>query len=439
VSRVRKNAGVTIRSISRDSSFFKGGLRKGDRILRINGEQLYSELDFHYFVADDYLFIEIERKNKLFTLEINRYQGDFTGITLVEQPIHRCTNRCIFCFIDQMPPGLRKSLYIKDEDIRLSVINGNYVTLSNFSRQDLKNIVRIGLSPLYISVHTTDATLRERMLQNCKAAPIMEQLIFLASNKIQLHTQIVVCPSHNDGLALKKTIADLLTLNDSLQSVAIVPVGLTRYRKQLLQPVDRKNAAKICRMVSRVSDRQAQKNGARKIFLADEFYIKAKLPIPELNYYEDFPQIENGVGLVRQLIDSWQKVKPHLLRQKKPPRGIKKKKRLLVVTSVSAYPFIQEIVDELEQVNSFVSIEVVAVTNSFFGESVTVAGLLTATDIVSQVRRKARAASFEKVVLPSVILNYAGYTLDGFSPQRIQKAIGISVHVVDSVEELANL
>ena len=428
--------GVTVRYVSRGSSFFRGGVREGDRIVAINGEPLFSELDFHYFAADHLLQVEIKRRHTTLEVEVERLEGDFTGVELVEQPIQRCTNRCVFCFIDQMPPGLRKSLYIKDEDIRLSLVNGNYVTMSNFSQQDLENIVRIGLSPLYISVHTTNTGLRCRMLRNRKCPSVMEQLAFLAEYGTRFHTQIVVCPSYNDGDELKKTVRDLQRLGDALLSVAVVPVGLTRFRKIFLPPVDRKTALSACRMISRISDRSAVKDGFRKIFLSDEFFIKAQLPIPELEYYEDFPQIENGVGLVRQLFSSWNCTKSELRRRRNRSGRKIKGKRILVGTSVSAYPYIEEICKEIRVCFSDTTIEVLPVINRFFGESVTVAGLLTASDIISEIKKKIRYVSFDEVVLPSVILNFAGYTLDGFSSARMEKTAGISLRLVNSIEEL---
>jgi putative radical SAM enzyme (TIGR03279 family) len=420
--------------LARKSPFYHSGLRSGDTIVAINGEPLYSELDFQFFSADHVLHLDIRRSNRSFKLCVERQEGQFSGVTLEELPIGRCTNRCIFCFIDQMPAGLRRSLYVKDEDIRLSLLNGNYVTLSNFKQRDLERIVRIGLSPLYISVHATDSSIRRRMLGNGNAPDIVPQLDFLAGNGICFHTQIVVCPSWNDGGVLKKTVADLLDYGTALGSVAVVPVGLTRFGNTGLVPVDRQISRKTCRIISGLSDKSLKRDGFRKVFLADEFFIKADLPIPDKNYYGDYPQIENGVGLVRQLLDSTITVKrPRIL--KKTNIAGQRNKRLLI-TSVSAEPYIRMAVDKIFTGNHDASLQILPVPNRFFGETVTVAGLLTASDIIRNVNNACRHSPYNEIIIPGVVFNYAGFTLDGFSADRISKKIGKQVRVLQSITEL---
>ncbi len=433
------NSGVQVRSVSRGSPFYRGGLRKGDTILTINDEAIVDDLDFHFFIAEEQLLLAIRRGAVTLRLAVEREEGDFSGVELVEQPIRHCTNRCIFCFIDQMPPGLRKTLYIKDEDVRLSVFNGNYVTLSNFSNRDLDHLGKIGLSPLYISVHSTDPTIRRKMLRNSRTPPVLEQLRRLAGQGIRFHTQIVVCPGWNDGAVLSTTIRDLLKLGESVQSIAVVPVGLTRFRSMPLNPVDAGGARSICRSIGRISDLAAGRDGMRKVFLADEFFIKGAEPIPGTSYYEDFPQIENGVGLVRQLIDDWNAV------VNRGRCGKRKRKRgeglggVLLITSVSAYPFLQAIADELQRLRPEPAITVTAVVNRFFGETVTVAGLLTAADILREIRRRCRQTPLEMALLPSVLFNYNGYTLDGYSLHRMEKTAGIPLRIIDRIEELATI
>ena len=199
----KKEAGVKVRNVERDSPFYVAGVRRGDRIVLINGERINDELDFLFFSAGDCLRVRVLRDGRPIIFMVERYEGDQTGVTIVEKPIRQCSNHCIFCFIDQMPRGLRHSLYIKDEDVRLSLLSGSYVTISAFREDDLEHIIRIGLSPLYVSVHTTDADLRRRMLGNPKAPSIMDQLTFLARHGTRFHTQIVVCPLYNDGKIVK--------------------------------------------------------------------------------------------------------------------------------------------------------------------------------------------------------------------------------------------
>lgn len=434
-ARKKQRAGIIIRSLEKNSPFYRTGLRKGDTILRINGELISNDLEFHYYAAEEYLDLEIVRQGKTYYTEVERSEGDATGITFKEQPIQRCANKCIFCFIDQMPKGLRKRLYIKDEDIRLSLFNGNYVTLSTFDETSLEQIVRIGLSPLYISVHATDTVVRNRMLGNRKAPDIMKQLHFLAGHGIRFHTQIVVCPGYNDNEILGRSLRDLLKLGDSLSSVAVVPVGLTRFHANGLSPVGRKEATAICRKVNKIAEKAYAKDGYRKIFLADELYIKAGLPIPDTRYYEDFPQIENGVGLVRQLYTSWNICNEELKKNKKRKRTASTGKSLLI-TSVSAFPFVQDICSQYAETCGVI-FRVVAVENKFFGESVTVAGLLTATDVIRSVKNELKESRYERVYLPGAMFNYNGFTLDGYSLKRIENAIGVPVRSIESPAEFA--
>ncbi len=430
--------GVTLRSVARDSDFYRAGLRRGDRVVSINGERVRSELDFYFSIAEERLAVRAVRGEECLTMEVDRRPGVESGVLLVESPVRRCANRCIFCFIDQMPGGLRGSLYVKDEDVRLSVLNGNYVTLSSFNKADLGDIARIGLSPLYVSVHATDPLVRRRMLRNGKAPDIMEQLRYLARRNIRLHAQIVVCPSWNDGTVLEKSLRDLLTLGERLRSVAVVPVGLTRFRSFHIPAVDPKTAADVCDMVVRLSDRAADRDGFRKLFLADEFFIKARLKIPGTAYYGDYPQIENGVGLVNQLMDGWRNDRKSFLKKNGFPRGAVPGRKLLVVTSVSAEPYIRRIARELVRLRTDMSIDTVAVRNRFFGETVTVAGLLTARDIVRTVRSRLRGSSYDAVVVPSVLFNFAGHTLDGFSLRRMEEGIGVRTRMITSMKEIAD-
>ena len=432
---VKQRQGVTIQCLQRNSPFYRTGLRRGDTILRVNGERISNDLEFHYFAAETFLDLEIERDGTVYYTEVERNEGDSTGITFREQPIQRCANRCIFCFIDQMPKGLRKRLYIKDEDIRLSLFNGNYVTLSTFSEKALRQIARIGLSPLYISVHATDHTIRNRMLGNRKAPDILKQLRYLAWSGIRFHTQIVVCPGYNDGAVLNRSLRELLKLGEALLSVAVVPVGLTRFHANGLSPVGRKEAIAICRNVARIAERAYAKDGQRKIFLADELYIKAGLPIPEESYYEDYPQIENGVGLVRQFYASWDVGIVQVTRKKRKKAGAASGRKL-VITSVSAFPYVNDVSNRYAKVSGRY-LQVVAAENRFFGETVTVAGLLTAKDVIRVVKKECELAVYKTVLLPGVMFNYNGFTLDGYSSERIAKTVGIPVRVIDSPEALA--
>jgi putative radical SAM enzyme (TIGR03279 family) len=367
---------------------------------------------------------------------MDRTHGEDLGIRFKDRPIHRCCNNCIFCFIDQMPLGLLKSLYVKDEDYRYSFTNGNYLTLSRASPGQLSHIIEMGLSPLYISVHATAPAVRNRMLGNTRTFDIMDQLRFLEKNDVRFHAQIVVCPGINDGRVLKRSIEDLLSFKTGLMSIAVVPVGLTRYRKNPLQSVTAENAHAICRDIALLSDADFISTGARRVFLADEFFIKAGKPIPPTKYYEDFPQIENGVGLIRQLLQEWKSLKRQYTDRpiSASSPGNQKKKKYLVITSASAFAYIASIMREMEKVLPAVCIETVWVRNAFFGESVTVAGLLTAHDLIATAKPIAR--SFKKIFIPSVMFNVRGYTMDGFSKARLEKQIKRRIEVISDLSEM---
>ena len=439
----KKYSGIKIHHLPPDSDFYKAGLRRGDRIVGVNGDEISDELEFRYSAASPYLELTVLRNNKPRTVIVERKPGGFLEIEFHQKAIRRCANKCIFCFIDQMPPRkrLRRRLYVKDEDLTHSFLNGNYVTLTNAGTAELQRIIRLGLSPLFISVHATDPLVRNRMLGIKRAPLIMEQLSFLAQNNIRFHTQIVVCPGYNDGAVLAKSVEDLFSIGASLLSIAVVPVGLTRFRTFPLQPVDESAAQEICRGMSAASecDRQKGLKGKRRLFLSDEIFLRAGVAIPPAAYYEDYPQIENGVGPVRQMLDKWESAaaadRPFSLPGKMPIGG----KTYLLVTSCSAFPILNAIVWEMKLLRPEAVIHTEAVPNRFFGAAVTVAGLLTARDVISAVRRASRTKRFGRVLLPAVMFNYAGYTLDGYSAQRLAKEAGVPVKVIGSIEELLRI
>jgi putative radical SAM enzyme (TIGR03279 family) len=431
-------AGLRVRFVKPGSPAYKAGLRKGDSIISVGGERIADELEFGFFSAQPRTTIEIMRKNVKIPCAMLRPSNTATGVLFREVPVMRCSNRCIFCFVDQMPPGLRKRLYIKDEDYRHSFTSGNYLTLSRTPWPRLQRIAELGLSPLYLSVHATNREIRCRMLGNSRIFNIMPQLRFLERHAVRFHTQIVVCPGINDGPVLRKTIRDLLSLSDGLLSIAVVPVGLTRYRTLPLVPVGEREALSICHEVARIQDRYESARGRRRIFCADELFIKANLPIPPDKYYEDYPQIGNGVGLVRQLLEEWRVTKRRLIHCAEDGKTIgprRVKRRSLVVTSQSAFLFIRKIVDEFQMLSAADAIDVAVVRNCFFGETVTVAGLMTAHDVIRTVR--AVGPGYYGVFLPGVMFNTYGYTLDGYSKQRLERILNLRVKVVSGMKDMA--
>jgi putative radical SAM enzyme (TIGR03279 family) len=427
---------MKVKKLSASSPFFLSGMKKGDTIVSINDQIISDELDFHFFSADSVFEVEVVRNSQTKKLVIYRTEGSFSEIEFYENPINCCQNKCIFCFIDQMPKGLRRGLYIKDEDFKHSFLNGNYVTLSGAKPADLEKIALIGLSPIYISVHATDSEVRKRMLGNMRAPDIMGQLQFLKDNGIAFHTQIVVCPGFNDGDILRKSIRDLFSFSESLLSIAVVPVGLTDFRKIKLLPVTKDIAKNICTEMMELSDKQLTFDGLRRLFIADEFFVKADLPLPSRKYYEDYPQIENGIGLLRQLLEEWKQYRKTF--KALSVTAVKKRKNCLVITSKSAYPFLKKIIAEalVSQPSYHIEFSLIAVTNQYFGEMVTVAGLLTARDVTRVIKAQKRQKKYDTVILPRIMFNYAGFTLDGYSPERISLNIGIPVKIAGGVQEL---
>lgn len=441
-SKHKRTKGIRITRIDRASPAYAAGLRKDHTILTVNGKPIEDDLDFSFWSANEKLAIESLYKNKLKSFEVTRKQGELLDIEFAAPQMRRCSNRCIFCFIDQLPNGLRKSLYIKDEDYRYSFLNGNYITLSSVTKREMDKIIQLGLSPLYISVHATDRSVREKMLNNPNINSILDQLKILEDNGISFHTQIVVCPDINDGKILEKTLHDLLLFKNCLLSIAVVPVGLTKHRKTPLKPVAREDALKICRKVDEWSEQDKKTIGSRRLFIADEFLIKAGRIIPENQYYEKYPQIENGVGLIRLLLKEWEGIKRKLGKRegritgKSDTNYNQEKKHYLILTSASANPYIKKIVSELGQFFNDLDLTVEPVPNKFFGESVTVAGLITARDIISTVHKLKK--QWDSIIIPRVILNYREYTLDGFSISRIAKKIGRRVVVVENLSQLVD-
>jgi putative radical SAM enzyme (TIGR03279 family) len=440
------DTGMRVISLAAGLPAAKSGLRKNDVVVSVNRHPVIDEFDFRFHTACDESRIVVKRGNGLVRLTIRRPSGIGLGVQFAQRSVRRCSNRCVFCFIDQMPPGLRRSLYVKDEDIGHSFTNGNYVTLSATPYDELERVAGLGLSPLFVSVHATQDDIRRKMLGNCKAYAIMDQLRFLARSGISFHTQIVVCPGYNDGAVLRSSIRDLLSLKQGLLSVAIVPVGLTKHRRRHpLRHVTAEIARSTVSLVEKFGENDARKHGGRKVFCADEFFICAKMPIPPRAYYQDYPQIGNGVGLVRQLLEEWKAVKRRLSRQRvwmqpEPESSDAQKraqKRVMIITSESAAGFLAAIASDMNLIFPCVDTRVAVAKNEFFGSHVTVAGLLTGRDIMRTVRRM--PGPWDWIIVPGIVFNQRGYTLDGYSASRIEKDLGMPVSSVDSLKILVSL
>ena len=378
---------VRIFAVSESSPAEKAGIRAEDRIISINGEVITDEIDYQALSAVSRLEIEYQHENQLRKVIIRKEEWEPLGLRLDEReamkPRH-CRNRCLFCFVDQLPDGMRETLYIKDDDWRLSMMMGNYVTLTNVNEQEFERIIARKASPLYISVHASDPQTRCAILHNKNAGSLMKRLKRLKDNGLEFHSQIVLCPGVNDGIVLQKTIEDLASLWPASRSLAIVPVGLTRHRKGLasLKGFDSQSARKLIFKVSEYQKRFLKNLGTRFVFPSDEFYCICGEPLPENDEYEDYPQIENGVGMLRLLEQECEEASEFLFydddNRKIDPETI------LIPTGTSAQPFIEKIANRYKPEGTVV--HVIPVINRFFGETITVTGLIVGRDLIDTLR-----------------------------------------------------
>lgn len=379
--------GSQVDNIQPNSIAEEMGVEPGDRLLAINGQAMEDFIDYRFLCADEYLEIQLLKKNgEEWILEVEKEYDEDLGITFSESTfdgIKRCQNRCIFCFVDQMPAGMRETLYVKDDDYRMSFLHGNFVTLTNVKEQDLARIIKLRLSPLYISVHSTNPELRSKMLNNPKAGQIMVQLKKLAEAGIEFHTQIVLCPGVNDGLELEQTLKDLTSLYPALLSVAIVPVGLTAFRQGLYNlqeftPVEAKS------LVAKITELQKQNLKRLKdplVYLGDEFYLMAGETFPKTEVYGEFPQLENGIGMARLFLDDFEQLKSKL------PLKLAKQGKITLATGVSGGKALQSVLAELKKIGNL-EIDLQVVANNFFGTRVTASGLITGQDLIKALDAK---------------------------------------------------
>lgn len=427
--------GLKIHMVEAGSIAAELGVAPGDRVTAINESLVRDLIDYRYLIADEILNIDITKENgEEWVLEVEKDPDENLGLDFGADgfgPVIKCANKCFFCFVDQMPSGMRKTLYVKDDDYRLSFWNGNFITLTNLSKNTLERIARQRLSPLYISVHTTNSALRERMLGNPRAGSIMEQLGFLAEAGIEMHTQVVLCPGLNDGVELEKTARDLASFWPAVRSLAVVPVGLTRFRDNLY-PLKVFTPGKARLLVHWVHDRQ-EKNitccGHPFIFAADEFYLLAEEPVPAAEKYDGFPQLENGVGLTRLFIDEWASVACGL------PNMVEQQQKIVLVTGVLGYKILEPVATRL---NEIAGLEVIikVIENVFFGRLVTATGLVTGSDILAQVSLD---NSVDLLVLPTIMLKEDQQAfLDGIILQELAEKLKIAVAAVTGPSQLVD-
>ncbi len=417
--------GVVVAAVRRQSAAAAAGLGPGDRLLRINGQPLRDAIDFQFHAGDEVLDLEVERAEARRRVTLVRDAGEL-GLTL-EAPrpseIATCANKCVFCFIHQLPKGMRRSLYVKDDDFRLSFLHGNYITLSDLDEAALDRIVEQRLSPLYISVHATDPALRHALLGRPRhSAEILPRMERLGRAGIRMHAQIVLCPDWNDGSALERTVFELAPLGPQVVTVAIVPVGLTRHRERLpaLRSLRDDEARALIATVSGWQERFLASRGTRFVFLGDEVYLQARAQLPAATAYEGFPIAEDGVGLVRRFEDAVLRSRPRRRRWSTAP--------VTVVTGEMYGPRLEAILGGL--VPYGVAARAVAVPNDFFGGGVAVAGLLTGGDIQRHLATRGDLGG--AVLVPGVAVRDGdGIFLDDVTPDELAGALGVPVKVVE--------
>jgi len=420
-----KITAVELGSIAEELDF-----RPGDVLQSVNGKEINDRLDFRFYQSHEEVELLINRDDQSVIYEIEKDADEDIGLVLEEMELMACGNNCVFCFVYQNPKGMRKPLYFKDEDYRYSFMYGHYVTMTTMTQKDLDRIVEQRLSPLYISVHSTEEKTRKFLLGIKKDDHLLEKMDFLTSNGIELHTQIVLTPGINDGDIFDQTVNDLKKFYPGVKSIAVVPIGLTQHRKRLT-PLRIHTPDELKEMISFVDERRERLKkelGAHFVYLSDEFYIKAKHSLPEAKYYDAFYQIENGVGEFRDMIDNFENAfNPQA-------KGFNKPVKITWVTGILAYKLLEEkIVNPLRQIKNL-TIELVPVVNKWYGPSIQVSGLLVAQDIYEQIKDKELG---DLVLLPPRVLNDDGFFLDDWTVDKLSEKLAVACHVYSG--EIAEL
>ena len=398
------------------------GIAAGDIILSLNGHPVGDVIDVLFYGNEGEIDAVVRRKDRKLSVKLSLKEGENAGIEMKPFKVRTCRNKCLFCFVSQLPKGLRKTLYVKDEDYRMSFLYGNYITLTNLSPEEKKRIVQQRLSPLYLSIHSTDRAVRNALLGTPKAPDVLKEITFFKDHKIRMHCQIVLCPGYNDDRNLQQTIRDLYKFYPYVSSVAVVPVGLTAHRKSApkLRAVEKEDAVGAIGIIDSFQKRFRKKHGDSIVYAADELYIKADAPFPPLEEYGELPQIENGVGLTPLFLH-------HARRTKVAP--VEKKQRFLTFTGTSFHPFLLRFLDRLKKAG--VDIEAVPVENSFFGRSVTVAGLLTGRDVLRSLSEVVRKD--DVLLIPDVVMREGCEVfLDDLSKQDVEELLGAQAVIIES-------
>lgn len=416
---------VSIFSVTKESPAERAGIKSGEALVSINGNVICDVLDYRFWQLESRLELVISGIEGERCVKIKKDEYEELGLefeTYLMDKQHSCKNKCIFCFVDQLPRGMRQSLYFKDDDTRLSFLFGNYVTLTNISRHEIDRIIKMHISPINVSVHTTNPDLRVKMMANPDAARALSILKEFADAGISINCQLVLCPGINDGDELKRSLADLSALMPAIESIALVPVGLTKHREKLfpLVPYCEKTAREVIKIADEFGEKLLKAHGTRLVYCSDEFYLKANLPLPDISYYEDFAQLDNGVGLIVNMQDEID----YLIEDEEPNQTAL---AISVATGVDAAPFVEAELKKLQSVFKGLKFTVHPIQNDFFGHTITVAGLVTAGDIIAQLKEKSLG---EFLIVPDVMLRHEkDRFLDDLTIDDVKNALGVEVLV----------
>lgn len=416
---------VSIQSVEKKSKAAKAGIKSGDILISINGNSIEDILDYRFYITEKKVKIGFERNGKTHFVLISKEEYDDIGLvfaTYLMDKHHRCRNNCIFCFVDQMPKGMRESLYFKDDDERLSFLFGNYITLTCLSERDIDRIIKMHISPINISVHTTNPELRVKMMGNRFAGDALKIIYRFAQAGIKMNCQIVLCPGINDGAELKRSVDDLSSLYPSIESIAVVPVGLTKFRDGLfpLRPFGKASSGAVIDMLHKMGAENIQKFGKRLVFPSDEFYLKAERALPDEDFFEDFAQLDNGVGMLT-LFTSQFHAEMEYLKDEKIDHNIP----FAIATGKAAAGMFEKLIDEARKKWHNLKCELYTIENNFFGENITVAGLITATDLINQLKGKLNC---QKLLISDVMLRKnENVFLDDLSLDDVSRELGIEI------------
>lgn len=419
-----------ISGVRKNSLAEAAGIKAGDKLCSVDGVQVKDIIELSFYTSDYEVDLELEdAAGQRRQVHIDKYPDEDLGLefeSAVFDRVATCYNRCVFCFVDQMIPGMRPGLYVRDDDYRLSFLYGNFITLTNMKDADFDRIISTHLSPLYISVHATDPEVRCKMMKNRFAGELMEKIQRLLAAGIEIHTQIVCCPGYNDGEVLAKSFTDLYALYPGVLTMAVVPVGITKHREQLadLATFTKAQAAALVEQVTPWQERCRKETGSTFIYLGDEFYLLAEKPLPPAEWYDGFPQLENGIGLTRNFMEEWDEA----LAQMHDFHG---SAPAVIPVGESAYRVLQPLVDKLNK-KYHTQHKFIAVKNEFFGGKVNVTGLLTGGDILEKVQE-------ERIILPAVVLNNDNLFLDDMPLAQFKERYPGKVEIAKGAKDLLHL